>query len=266
MPPSPKLVPASAEVVDRGIVESLELGVDMSTIMSQFSPLKSPVSPVSMEGVYQVVIESPTPYDTPVADLDMASVVAQLETRNPQESQVSHLSSVQLSPNRVSEDFDLGTLDVFPVFAVFTETNEYIPRISPVLSPGSLVAPAVGPLLDEVTGSFHSTIGSPATFLSMTNHATYLHLLSDPLISLPDAVFLHAEQTLILDLTQSYNDCIPTQEPIALVSPRPAFSSREGPFDASTEPATTENHPLISTGLTRCPYCMTTYREADLDV
>ena len=264
VPPSPKLVPAFAEVVDRGIVESPELGSDMSTITSRFLPLKPPVSPVSMESVDQVVIESPTSYDAPVAALDMATVAEWLETRNPQESQVSHLSSVQLSPNRVREDFDLGTLDVFPVFAAPLETNGYLPRISPVSSPGSPVAPAVSSLLDEVTGSYHSTIGSPATSLSITDHAANLHLLSEPLIPLPDAVFLHADPTLLLDLTQSYNNCIPTQEPVALVSPPPAFLSRERPFDASTEPAATSNHPLISTGLTGCPYRMTTYRVADL--
>ena len=36
----------------------------------------------------------------------------------------------------------------------------------------------------------------------------------------------------------------------------------EGLFDASIEP--NEDHPLISTGLTRCPYRMTTYRDNDL--
>ena len=41
---------------------------------SRFSPLKPPVSPESMEGVDQVVVESPTSYDAPVAALDMASV------------------------------------------------------------------------------------------------------------------------------------------------------------------------------------------------
>ena len=173
----------------------------MSTITSRFSPLKPPVVPVSMEGVDQVVVESPTSYDAPVAALDMASVADQLDSRNPQESQVSHLSSMQLSSNRVREDLDLGTLGVFPVFAVSPETAGYLPRISPVSSPGSPVAPAESSLLDEATGSYHSTIGSPATSLSIMDHATNLHLLSEPLIPLSDAVFLHTKQTLLLDLT-----------------------------------------------------------------
>ena len=231
VPPSPKLVPVSAEVVDRGIVESPELGSDMSTIMSRFSPLKSPVSPIFMEGVDQVVIESPTPYDAPVADLDMASVTAQLETCNLQETQVSHLSSVQLSPNRVHEDLDLGTLDVF-LCLWCPQKPTYISSF--VLSSGPQVAPAVSHLLDEATGSYHSTIGSPVTSLSMMDHASNLHLLSQPLIPFLDALFLHADQTLLLDLTQSYNDYILTQEPVSLVSQLPAFLSREGLFDAST--------------------------------
>ena len=116
--------------------------------------------------------------------------------------------------------FDLGTLDVFPVFVVSPETDRYLPHISAVSSPGSQVAPSP---LDGATGSYHSTIGSAATCLSITDHATNLHLLSEPLIPLPDAVFLHADPTLLLDLTQSYNDCSPTQDQVALVSPPPAF-------------------------------------------
>ena len=142
---------------------------------------------------------------------------------------------MQLSPNRVSEDFDFGTMDVFPMFTVSPETDGYPPRVSTVSSLGSPVAPTAG-----------------------------LHLLSEPLIPLPDMVFLHADPTLLLDLAQSYNNCILTHEPVALVSPPSAFLSREGPLDASTEPAAISNHPLISAGLTGCPYRMTTYRKADL--
>ena len=69
-----------------------------------------------------------------------------------------------------------------------------------------------------------------ATFIfwKLTDLAANLHLLSEPMIPLLDAVFLHTDQTLLLDLTQSYNDRIPMQEPVALVSPPPAFLSREG--------------------------------------
>ena len=189
---------------------------------------------------------------------DICSVGELSEIRNPKES-----LSVPLSPNRVSEDFEFGTMDAFPVYTVSPETDGYFPSVSPVSSPGSLVASTAGSVLDEVTGSFHSTLGSPATSLSIMDNASNLHLVSEPLILLPDMVFLQADPTLLLDLTQSYDDCIPTQVPVASVSPPSAFS-REGPFDASTESAAISNHPLISAGLTGCPYRMMTYREADL--
>ena len=72
----------------------------MSTITSQFSPLKPPVPPVSMEGVEQVFVELPTSYDETLVVLDIASVDEWLETCNTQESQVSHLS-VQLKSNQI---------------------------------------------------------------------------------------------------------------------------------------------------------------------
>ena len=41
-----------------------------------------------------------------VVPSDISPIVARFTPLNPQESQVSHLSSVQLSPNRVHSDFD----------------------------------------------------------------------------------------------------------------------------------------------------------------
>ena len=43
----------------------------------------------------------------------------------------------------------------------------------------------------------------------------------------------------------------------------PLTTSREGPFDASTEPAATREHPLISTRRAGCPYRITSYRDDD---
>ena len=62
------------EVVEWGVVKSSELCSDMSTITSRFSPLKPPGSPVSMESVDQVVVESPVatgyiPGRRPVGDM-----------------------------------------------------------------------------------------------------------------------------------------------------------------------------------------------------
>ena len=59
-----------------GVVVSLELDVavmdsDRSTIMSWFSPLNPPGSPISMVSVDQVVVESPTSHDAPVVQVEI---------------------------------------------------------------------------------------------------------------------------------------------------------------------------------------------------
>ena len=114
----------------------------MSTITSRFSPLNSPVSLVSMESVDRVAVESPKSDLAPVVHLDISPVTDQFAPLNPQES---HLSSVQLSPNRVRVDYDIDTLDAFPVFAASPRSGGYLPLISPISSPGS---PAAGSLPD----------------------------------------------------------------------------------------------------------------------
>ena len=165
-------------------------------ITSRFSPLNPPGSPVSMVSVDQVIIEYLTSYDAPVVTLEISPVADHLATPNHQESQVSHLSSVQLSPNRVREDLDYTTLNVFPMFTVSPRTDRYLPCVSPVTSPSSpvsLAALTVGSLLDEATGSFDSNIGSPVTWLSITDHTANIHLYSEPLIPLPDAIHLDTD-------------------------------------------------------------------------
>ena len=62
--------------------------------------------------------------------------------------------------------------------------------VSSVSSPSSPVSPAVCSLLDEVTWSLDNNIGSPAMSLSITDHTANIHLLSEPLIPLPDATLL----------------------------------------------------------------------------
>ena len=63
------------------------------------------------------MVESPTKYKAPVRSLAADEVVQFL----PLQSQVSALSSVLLSPNRVRQDFTYDTWDVFPVFQVSQE-------------------------------------------------------------------------------------------------------------------------------------------------
>ena len=125
-----------------------------------------------MVSVDQVVVESPTSYDAPVVPLEISPVADHFATLK---SQVSHLSSVQLSPNRVRENLDYDTLDVFPMFTVSPRTDAYLPCVSPIVSlssPVSPAAPTVGSLLDEATGSFDSNIGSPVT--SLYTQQTYI--------------------------------------------------------------------------------------------
>ena len=157
---------------------------------------------------------------------------------------------------------DFNTLDVSPVFTVSPRTDGYLPCVSPVSSPSSTVSPAaptVGSLLDEATGSFDSNIGR----LSITDHVANLHLLSEPLMPLPDAILLETELARLLDLMQTYRYFVPPQGPVPSVAPPPAALSRKGLFDASIEPTAIDDNPLISTGLTGCAYRMTTYREKD---
>ena len=133
----------SAEVVDWEFEESSELDAEMSTIMIRILTLHRPESPATtVMSVQQVVVVSPTSYETPEAPLDLSSVANQAG------SQESYISSLQLSPNRVNQDCDYGMRDVFPVFTVSPDNDVFVPCVSPVSIPDSLAAPTLGSLLD----------------------------------------------------------------------------------------------------------------------
>ena len=172
---------------------------------------------VSTEGVDWVVVELPVSNVVLVVELNMFPDTSQFALLNPQGSQVSsHLSLVQLSPNRVRFDFDLDTIDVF---AASPRSGGYLPLISPVSSlqsPSSHASPDAGSLPDEAAASRDSAIGSPATSLSITDHTADLHLMTPPLIPIPDMVFLQADPALLLELTQTYYDFLPPQEPVPI--------------------------------------------------
>ena len=123
----------SPGAVDRQGVSSVDIcdyaQSDVSMVLSRFQPLNQPHSPVDMSSDSQIVVESPTLYDTPAEPLDMSTVV----DRVAQVSQASGLSSVQLSTNRVCEDYMYDTLDVFPVFQVSPDAEGYYPDTSPVM-------------------------------------------------------------------------------------------------------------------------------------
>ena len=176
----------------------------------------------------------------------------------PQESQVSQLSSVQLSPNRVLEEYDFDTIDLFPMYAVSPRNDGYFPSVSPISLPNAMntpdspVTPATGAVMTEATGS-----------LSITDYAADLTLLSEPLTPLLEVMLLKPAPAPVRP--NSYPGCQPSPALALSVDPSPAVLSHEGPFiNAFTEPAGTSDHPLISFGLTGCPYHMTTYREEDV--
>ena len=85
---------------------SSDVQSDTSMVLSRFH------SAVDISSDSQIVVESTTLYDAPAEPLDMSTVVHRVA----QLSQVSGLSSVQLSPHRVCEDYTHNTLDVFPLF------------------------------------------------------------------------------------------------------------------------------------------------------
>ena len=130
---------------------------------------------------------------------------------------------MQLSPNKVCVDYDIDTLDVFPVFSVSPRSDGYLPLVSPVSSQGSLTA---GSLPDEAAASRDSTFGSSAMSLSITDHAANFQLLTPPLILLPDTVLIQADPALLLKLTQTYSDFLLPQEPVTAVDPQPVCPGR----------------------------------------
>ena len=163
----------------------------------------------------------------------------------------------------MSEDFDVALWMFSHVYGVPRNRRISIPRL-PCFVSGLTGCTDCGLPADEATGSFHSTLGSPAMSLSIMDHAAILHLLSEPLIPLPDAVFLHADPTLLLDLTQSYNDLNSDAGAGCLSESAGSVDASNGPSLDKKVDGRLSNHPLISAVLTRCPYRMTTYREADL--
>ena len=80
--------------------------LDMSMITGKFTPLNPRQSPLAMLSEEQVVVESPMAYEAPVGSLDVSPASDRVVQLLPLESQVSLLWSIQLSPNRVCEDFD----------------------------------------------------------------------------------------------------------------------------------------------------------------
>ena len=81
-------------------------------------------------------------------------------------------------------------------------------------------------IVDEAAEPCVSTIGSPATSLSITDHTAELHLMTPLLIPLTDTVYIQSDPTLLLQLAQAYQGFLPPQPPVPAVDP--PVLSREG--------------------------------------
>ena len=84
-------------VRDQPVVSLVESSEVASTITSPFQPLNPPHSPVPTSSQEQIVVESATSYEVPVGSIDVLLDNDRKVQILPLESQVSLLSSVQLS-------------------------------------------------------------------------------------------------------------------------------------------------------------------------
>ena len=119
------------------------------------------------------VVVSPVFDVMSVMDSDGLPVMGRLTPLDPQGSQVSHLSSVQLSPNRVQSDIDVDAVELLNVFETSPRSEGVLHLLSPISTPESPLlraSPAAGSLPDEVAESRDRAIASPAMSLSITNH------------------------------------------------------------------------------------------------
>ena len=190
--PGPDLTPAPAQPQGDVVVTQKypsPPGSRLSTPLYDLAEFGSPNSNVTMSeslGVASVVYSHVLP------------AVARFMALNPQGSHESHLSSEQLSPNRVRSDFDVDSVALYPLFATSPRSDGALPLISPITSPESPLSPASSAahfLLDEAPKSFANAGVSLATSMSITDRTAELQLMTPPLIPLPETRF-RSRQTL----------------------------------------------------------------------
>ena len=92
---------------------------DMVVEVSRIQPLNRPQTP-AVNSDLQLVVESPIHYEVPAVPINISALVESVV----QLSQIYALSSVQMSPNRVCEDYTYDTMDVCPVFQVSPDATE----------------------------------------------------------------------------------------------------------------------------------------------
>ena len=119
---SDSFISVSPVEVDRVSISSVNSDdddqTDMAVEVSQCQPLNHPQTPVYSDS--QLVVESPSHYEAPAVPIRISALVESVV----QLSQISALSSVQRSPNRVREDYTYDTVYVFPVFQVSLNAME----------------------------------------------------------------------------------------------------------------------------------------------
>ena len=96
-------------------------------VSGRLSPLGPVVSALSEEDVTRNVVEWPA-----VVDSDMLSAMSLFTPLNLRESKAS---SVQLSLNQVRPDFDMNTMDMYPLFEALPRADAELPLTSPVTLP-----------------------------------------------------------------------------------------------------------------------------------
>ena len=109
--------------------------------------------------------------------------------------------------------------------------NELLPRIR--------TPPVLDQLGDDLTYMPNATESGYVTL----DYCSKLTSFVGAIYPAPNVILLDTDPARLLDMTQTYQDCVPP----------PAVLSQEGPFDASIEPTATGRHPLINDRVNRVP-------------
>ena len=160
----------------------------------------------------------------------------------------SPVSAPRVSPAPLRVVNSLPTINAFPTYARSPAVSYYEPTTSPI-----------PPTLPET--SDYVSPGSPTSLdrflagdISLMDVTLDLPLLPMPLLPLPDHCVLPLGQVAALSppVSASPGVDVPTDE------------SREGPFGVPQVGSTPGDAPLVLDNLPGCPYCMTSYDQAEL--
>ena len=177
------------------------------------------------------VLGSPLHYPTPATPVELSAV-----------------SSVLISPNRVRKDCSSGSLDADPVFEVSPDTAGLVHTTVPTApEPCDVSLTPTGaesclPLMLDGTMSYNLNLVDPGSDVS---------LVTIPIYPLPAGIVLMPGPPSDQPSSSPIRSSRREHRSPAVSSSRDR--SREGPFDAYYAPLDTGDHPLVSTGLPGCP-------------